>query len=390
MITYDVAIIGGALTGSSAAYHLLLREPGLRVAVIEKDPTYQFAASARSNAMVRVVFSQPENLLMSRYGQRFYGDFPELMRIGEERPALDYRRGGLLIVGNNESQAEDIRINADFQRSMDCEVLLLAPQEVAARWPALHTEDMTLAVFSPDAGWIDPHGALTGLRKKARHLGADYIPGEVAGFARDGDKLASLELADGTRISAGHVVNAAGAWAGDLCRKLEIEIPVVPLPRMVFYFETEAPVSGLPYLRDGFGVGFRPEGQGFISGITDVGLAGDFCFEVRHEWFEERVWPGLAQRVPAFERLKVKNAWVGHYAQSLFDGNMLIGAWPQGPENFLIATGFSGHGLQHAPAVGRALAELILDGRFGAIDLTRLTCARVLAGEPYAERGWKA
>lgn len=387
---YDVAIVGGALTGCSTAYHLLTRDPGLKVVVIEKDPSYEYAASARSNAMVRLVFSQPENLLMSRYGQDFYTRFPELMQIGAERPPLDYRRGGLLIVANDQAQAEDIRINAEFQRGMGCSLELLDPDAIASRWPALQTEDMVTAVFSADAGWIDPHGALTGLRKKAKDLGACFLQAEVTGFQSDGERLASLQLRDGSSLSAGTFVNAAGAWAGSLCGRLGIALPVEPLPRMVFYFETEDPVPGLPYIRDGFGVGFRPEGRGFISGITDFSLAGDFCFDVRHEWFEERVWPGLATRVPAFERLKVKNAWVGHYAQCLFDGNMVIGAWPGGPQNFLIATGFSGHGLQHAPAVGRALAELILDGGFVSIDLSQLTGQRILDNSPYAERGWKA
>jgi FAD-dependent oxidoreductase domain-containing protein 1 len=387
---YDVVVIGGALTGSSTAYHLLERDSALDVAVIEMDPLYEFAASARSNAMVRVLFSQPENLLMSRYGQAFYGNFPDLMRTGADRPALDYHRGGLLIIANDARQVEDIAVNTAFQRRMGCDVEILTAEDVARRWPALNAGDIHRAAFSPDAGWIDPHGALTGLRKKARDLGATYLHGEVTGIERQADRVEAVVLKDGQRIPARWIVNAAGAWAGKLCRRAGFDIPVVPLPRMVFYFETKEPVATLPYIRDGLGVGFRREGRGFISGITNPDVAGEFCFDVRHEWFEEHVWPGLTNRVPAFERIKVMNAWVGHYAQCLFDGNMVIGAWPGQPDNFLIATGFSGHGLQHAPAVGRALAELILDGRFQAIDLSRLTGQRVLDNTPYAERGWKA
>ena len=167
-------------------------------------------------------------------------------------------------------------------------------------------------------------------------------------------------------------------------------IPVTPLPRAVFYFEAQAQVEGLPYVRDGLGLDFRPEGRGFISGVTDPDLAGDFCFDVNYDWFEDRVWPALANRVPVFESIRSMNAWVGHYAQCLFDGNMIIGAWPGEPGNFLIATGFSGHGLQHAPAVGRALSELILDRSFTTIDLSRLTARGILEDAPYAERGWKA
>ena len=388
--TYDISIVGGALTGSSTAYHLLMRDPTLRVAVIERDMSFEFAASARSNAMVRVVFSQPENLLMSRYGQEVYGNYSDLMDVDGSRPHLDYLRGGLLIIGNTDEQAEDIRVNAAFQSGMGCDVDLLTPSEIAARWPALNTQDISQAVLSPDAGWIDPHGAMTGLRKKTRALGAEYINGDVMAITGQGAQVQSLTLADGRDIAARWIVNAAGAWAPELCRMAGFDIPVVPLPRMVYYFEPQEPVEALPYIRDGLGVGFRREGRGFISGVTDFEIAGAFDFNVRHEWFEERVWMGLANRVPAFERIKVMNSWVGHYAQNLFDGNMVIGAWPGGYDNFLIATGYSGHGLQHAPAVGRALSELILDGGFQSIDLTQLTCQRVIDNLPYAERGWKA
>lgn len=389
-MTYDVVIIGGALTGSSTAYHLLKRDPSLRVAVIEKDMSFEYAASARSNAMVRVVFSQPENLLMSRYGQEFYGNFSSLMDVAGSKPQLDYEKGGLLIISNTPEQAADALVNRTFQIGMGCDVELLNPQEISTRWPVIQVDDIENAVLSPDAGWIDPHGAMTGLRKKTRALGANYIEGEVVSVESANGCATGVRLADGRSVSAGWIVNAAGAWAGGICKLAGFEVPVVPLPRMVYYFEPQEPIDKLPYIRDGLGVGFRREGRGFISGITDFEIAGDFDFNVRHEWFEERVWLGLANRVPAFERIKVMNSWVGHYAQNLFDGNMVIGAWPGGMHNFLIATGFSGHGLQHAPAVGRALTELILDGGFQSIDLSRLTCQRVLDNAPYAERGWKA
>lgn len=387
---YDVAIIGGALMGSSTAYHLLMRDPSLKIAVIEKDSRYEFAASARSNSMVRVVFSQPENLLMSQYGQEFYDNFPDLMKVGNDKPPLDYEKGGLLIIGNTEEQAQDIIVNSDFQRLMGCDVGVLSASDIKTRWPAINTNDVVNGVLSPDAGWIDPHGALMGLRKKARDLGATYLDGEVVGFEQYDESISGATLASGETIKANWFTNTTGAWAGDVCSMLGFEIPVLPLPRMVFYFETQDPMEPLPYIRDGLGVGFRREGKGFISGITNFDVVGEFCFDVNHDWFEEHVWLGLANRVPAFERIKVMNAWAGHYAQSMLDGNMIIGPWPDQPENFLLATGFSGHGLQHAPAVGRALSELILDGDYQSIDLARLTAQRVIDNAPYPERGWKA
>jgi glycine/D-amino acid oxidase-like deaminating enzyme len=386
----DVVVIGGALTGGSTAYHLLSRDPGLRVTVVEPDPTYEFAASSRSIGGVRVLFSQEENVRMSQFGHAFYGDFAALMAVGGEPAALDYRKDGYLYIANNAEQAEDMAANHALQTSLGARVDLLDAAGLAARVPALDTSDVAVAAHAPEDGWIDPNGALAGFRRKALSLGAQYRRARVRAIEDDGRLVRAVVLDTGERIEAQFIVNAAGAWAGEVCALVGMEIPVAPLPRMVFYFETPDPPQGLPLVRDGRGVGFRPEGAGFISGITDHAIAGRFRFEVEHAWFEERVWPGLARRLPAFETLKVKNAWAGHYAQNGFDGNMIIGAWIGGLENFLIATGFSGHGLQHAPAVGRALAELILDRRFVAIDLARFSFQRILDDAPDPERGFRA
>ena len=387
----DVIIIGGALTGGSTAYHLLSRDPALRVVVVEPDPTYDLAASSRSIGGVRVLFSQEENVRMSQYGHAFYGDFAALMAVeGKPAAAVDYRQGGYLFIANDAQQAEDMVTNHALQTALGARVDLLDAAGLAQRVPGLEVSDVVTAVHAPEDGWIDPNGALQGFRRKALSLGADYRPARVRAIEHDGRLARAVVLDTGERIEAQFIVNAAGAWAGEVCALVGMDIPVVPLPRMVFYFEVPDPPRGLPLVRDGFGTRFRPEGAGFISGITDHALAGSFRFEVDHAWFEERVWPGLARRMPAFETLKVRNAWAGHYAQNQFDGNMILGPWIGGLENFLIATGFSGHGLQHAPAVGRALAELILDRRFVAIDLARFTYQRILDDAPDPELGFRA
>ena len=387
---YDVAIIGGALTGSSTAYHLLVREPGLRVCVIERDPSYEFAASARSNAGVRILFSQPENLEMSRYGHAFYAGFGDLMAIDGERPALDIYRHGYLFIANDAEQARDMELNHTFQITMECDVHLLDAEGVRERWPSLTADDIICAAYSPGDGWIDPHGALSGLRRKARSLGAAYMTGDVAGLDLENHRVTRVRLADGDTVAADWIVNATGAWARDICAMIGMTIPVEPLSRMVFFFQAQKQPEQLPFTRDGLGVGFRPEGNGFISGITNYDTAGSFCFDVQHAYFDEVVWPKLAHRVPLFESIRVQNAWAGHYAQNTFDGNMIIGPWVGHADNFLLATGYSGHGLQHTPAVGRALAELILDGGYQTIDLEPLSFQRVVDGKPYPERGVKA
>jgi FAD-dependent oxidoreductase domain-containing protein 1 len=388
---HDVIIIGGGLHGCSTAYHLLRREPSLRVAVIEKDPTYEHAASMRSNAGVRVLFSQEENIAMSLYGHEVYGDYAGLMAIDGEPGQLDFHRHGYLFMSNTEAEAEMMRANHAFQTSLGCDVRLLDGPGVAALYPCFNPDIITCAAYSPKDGWLDPNGALHGMRRKARSLGASFIDAAVVGIEIDdgpGGVLArAVTLADGQRLPCDHLVNNAGAWANEICQMAGFEIPVVPLPRTTFYFEPAEPIGITPQSRDGQPVGIRPEGKGFITGNTDFSRAGAFDWNVDHSIFETELWPKLARLVPALETLKVMNAWPCHYAYNAFDGNMLIGAWPGGPSNMVMATGFSGHGLQHAPAAGRALSELILAGRFETIDLNRFHASRVPEGRAEPEVG---
>ena len=384
---HDIIIIGGGLHGGSTAYHLLTRDPALRVAVIERDPTYEHAASARSNAGVRILFSQEENLLMSRYGHEVYGNFAGLMAVDGDPAPLDFYRHGYLFISNTEEQAAAMRANHEFQCSMGCDVRLLDGPGVGALYPCFRTDTIVCAAHSPNDGWLDPHGALTGLRRKARALGAEYIDAEVTGIETSAGSVRAVALADGRRMQCRILVNNTGAWANEICQMAGFEIPVVPLPRTTFYFEPAAPIGITPQTLDGQPVSIRPEGRGFICGNTRFSRAGRFDWTVDHAVFEADLWPKLARMVPALETLKVRNAWSCHYAYNRFDGNMLIGAWPGGPENMLLATGFSGHGLQHAPAAGRALSELILAGRFETIDLERFHCKRVAEGRAEPELG---
>ena len=388
--SHDVVIIGGGVVGSSAAYHLVARDSGLDVIVVEKDPSYEFAATGRSFGGVRILFSQEENIAMSLYGHEFYGDFAARTAVDEVETAIDFRRQGYLFMALDAEEAANIELNLEVQRGMGCEVLVLDAQGLAERYPSLTTEDVLLAVLAPNDGWIDPHGALMGFRAKARSLGAAYVHGEVVEIEHDASAARGVRLGDGTTIAAKTVILAAGAWSGAIAAEIGLSLPVVPLARSNFHFETREAVEPLPLFRNLPGFGGRPEGSGYICGYTDIANAGRFDFEPRHEVFEDILWPGLAHRVKAFEAVKVTNAWAGHYAYNSFDGNLIIGPWRERMENLLIATGFSGHGLQQAPAVGRALAELVLDGGYREIDLERFDYARIPAGRAEPERGMKA
>jgi glycine/D-amino acid oxidase-like deaminating enzyme len=385
-----IVIIGGGLHGCSAAYHLLLREPGLSVTVVERDPTYDRAASARSHAGLRLLWSQEENLRMSQYGQEFYRNFSKLCAVDGEPAHLDFWQQGYLFIANTPEQAEAMEGNFAFQQRMGVNTQLLDGAALKTLYPVLNTEDIIWGNYGPDDGWIDPYGALTGLRRKVRSMGATFVAGEVTGLQVTGGLVRGVELADGGTLPADTVVNNAGAWAHEICAMLDFDIPVRPLHRTTFYFEPETPQPKLPQTLDGQPAAFRQQGEGFLTGLTQFEMTGAFHWEPKHDLFEDTIWPRIAHRNPAFETIKLKNAWACHYAQNQFDGNMLIGNWPGQPENFLMATGFSGHGLQHAPATGRAMAELILDGRFESIDLDRFHARRVSEGRPEPEQGTKA
>ena len=129
-------------------------------------------------------------------------------------------------------------------------------------------------------------------------------------------------------------------------------------------------------------VSFRPQGAGYICGNTTYDEPHGFYWEIDYSFFDEAIWPGLAERVPAFEALKVKSTWAGHYDENTLDNNAILGPWVGGLENFHIALGFSGHGLMQAPAVGRGLSELFLHGRYQPLDLSRLGYQRILDGMP--------
>jgi len=382
----DVAIMGGGVMGLSTAWHLLAREPGLAVTVVERDPSYARASTPRSAGGVRLQFSLPENVAMSAYGLAFYKAFGETMAIGGERPEIGHKQWGYLFLLPEAARtaAEAInRVQADGGARNE----LLERDALATRFPPLNLDDIGLGSFGPEDGWTDPHAILMGFRRKVQAMGARLVDGEVARIETDGDRATALVLADGGRIEAGEIVCAAGAWSRDLLATAGVDVPVAPVRRMVFYFELRETLERLPLTISPDGHWFRPEGAGYIAGRSIADEPEGENFEVDHGWFEESLWPDLAHRVPAFAALKLKNAWAGLYDINRLDENMLCGPHPEGPGNLHVLCGFSGHGLQQAPAAGRAVSELILDRRFTTIDLTRLGCRRLVTGQAMHETG---
>jgi len=362
--TADVVIVGGAAMGSSVAFHLL-SDPAFRgrVVVVEKDPTYQRSASALSAASIRQQFSSPVNIRISLHGISFLRRIGEYLAVGDEVPEIGLREGGYLYCATP-AGASVLTENQALQTAEGADIVLFDRDGLRRHFPWLRTDDLAAGTWGRSGeGWFDGWGLLQAFRRKARSLGAEYVTGEVAGLEREGERIMAVRLADGTRIPCGVLVNCAGAGGRALAAMAGIDLPVEAKRRYVFTFTCRARIENCPLLIDVSGVYVRPEGDGFICGASpaaddDPAWRDDdpATHEVDHGFFEEAVWPALAHRVPAFEAIRPGRAWAGPYDMCLLDHNAVVGA---AGTNLYLCNGFSGHGLQQSPAIGRGLAELI-------------------------------
>jgi glycine/D-amino acid oxidase-like deaminating enzyme len=382
----DAAIIGGGVIGLSTAYFLKTLSPALDVAVIERDPTYEYCSTLRASGGCRVQFSCPENIRMSLFSIDFIRRFPETMRTANHEAPVDWVEGGYLFIVPPEHIGL-LEANHAEQVRQGCEAHLFDPAGLKARWPSMRVDDLGAGVHTPRDGWCDPNGMLQGFRRKCVKLGVAIMADEVVAFDVRGNAVRSATLKSGAKITADHFVNAAGAWSAQVGEMAGMKIPVAPLRRFEHYFTCGNPMERLPYVKDLARMAFRSEGAGFSGGVVDGEEPRGFNFDVDHGYFERVVWPAAAHRFPPLESAKCHRTWAGLYEQCELDGNPIIGNWPGVLENFHLCTGFSGHGMMHAPAAGRAVAERIVHGEFRSIDLTRLGYRRVLENRPYAERG---
>lgn len=381
----DVVVIGGGVIGAAVACWLKAFEGFAgSVLVLERDPTHARASTALSASGIRLQFTTPVNIALSRFGLEVIRNFPELMATARgPAPDLGLRENGYLFLAATEAEAEGLRAAAAVQRAEGVPTELLAPGEIAARFPHLRVDDLTLGSFLGEGqGWFDNMGLLRGFRDKAREAGAEFRHAEAAGLRLQGGRVTAVTLADGETIPCGLVVNAAGPRAAEVCAWAGLPLPVVPRKRTVFAFDcADPPPPEAPLTIDPTGCWCRPEGAGFIGAAPpdpDPDVAPD-DFEPRHAEWEGALWPALAARSPGFEALKLRGFWAGHYEWNPHDRNGLVGPHP-GCDTLLIAAGFSGHGLQHAAGVGRGIAERIVHGGWRSLDLSPLAAARIARG----------
>ena len=374
----DVVICGGAVIGSAVAYFLKEMGFGGSVLVIERDSSYAQSSTALSASGIRQQFSSPLNVKISQFGAAF-------IKGAKDRGGVDLnlRENGYLYLANTPEGAAVLRENHAVQVGEGADMALMDPTALAEKFPHLRLDDILLGSHGQsDEGWFDGVGLMQGLRT------GEYISDEVVGIDLADGKISRVELASGRAVECGVFVNAAGPRAAKVAAMAGIDIPVEARKRTNFLFDCmEAPVGDLPLMIDPTGVWCRPEGKHFLTGCSpanDPAVAFD-DFEPRHDEFEEIIWPALAARSANFEAIKPIRFWSGHYAYNTLDQNAVVGPHPD-IRNFLFANGFSGHGLQQAPAVGRALAEWICHGEYRSLDFSPLGYERIVANTPLLER----
>jgi FAD-dependent oxidoreductase domain-containing protein 1 len=266
------------------------------------------------------------------------------------------------------------------QREHGVDVALLDRAALQVRFPWLSVDGVACATLGLSGeGWYDGYGLLQAFRRKARSLGACYVEGEACGFDAVDDRVRAVRLCDGRRIEGDVFVNAAGPWAAAIASWLDIDLPVRARKRTVFVFTCPTPIDRCPLVIDPSGLWFRPEGERrFIAGVSPSSEddADELPLDVDHAAFDALLWPILASRVPAFEALRVTGAWAGYYEYNTFDQNGIVGPHPRW-RNLIFANGFSGHGLQQSPGVGRGIAELVVHGAYRTLDLSPLAFDRI-------------
>jgi glycine/D-amino acid oxidase-like deaminating enzyme len=391
--SYDIVIIGGAMMGSATAWFLSdSADFDGRVLVVERDPTYAFSATAHTNSCIRQQFSSELNVRISQFGAAFVQNLPRCMGNDPRVPELRIQNYGYLYLADTRQFADVLRASHAVQAAAGAGTRLLSPDQIKAAFPYMRVDDLVLGSHNTrDEGYFDGNTVFDWFRRQSRERGVEYLANEVVAINRNAadTRVESVTLASGEIISCGQVVNASGTRGAKTAAMAGISIPIEPRKRYTYVFSAERPLEGeLPLTIDPSGVHVRQDGKTtyMAGGHTAVDPAVAFDdFDMDHGLWQEHIWPTLAERIPAFEAIKVNREWAGHYDMNTLDQNAIVGPHTR-LGNFIFLNGFSGHGLQQAPAMGRATAEWLIHGAFRTLDLSPLGYARIETGEPFIER----
>ena len=388
--SYDIILIGGAMYGSSIAWWLS-RDPGFdgSILLVERDLSFEFAATSHTNSCIRQQFSNTTNIQISQFGAEFINNFQSYFDHDPRVPHIPIQSFGYMYLANTAADAENLRQNQVVQAQLGAGTRHMTAAEIQAEYPFYNVDDITAGNHNTaNEGYFDGGTIFDWCKRVAQEKGAEYVQNEVVAINRQADRIHSVTLASGETLSCGLLVNCTGPRGAHTARMAGINLPVEPRKRYSFIFDAEQPLDrDLPLTIDPSGVHMRSEGRYYLAGCPpddDAPVAYD-DFNQDHSIWQEKVWPILAARVPKFEAIKLINSWAGHYDYNTFDQNAIIGQHHE-VENFLFANGFSGHGLQQSMAIGRGLAEFITYGAYRSIDLSPFAYKRIAEGNPLVEK----
>lgn len=389
--TYDIVIVGGAMFGAAVAWFLSSNvDFDGSVLVVERDPTYQFASTSHTNSCMRQQFSQSINIRVSQFAAEYVKDFRTFMGGDERVPVLDIHNFGYMYLADGEAAAETLKAAQKMQAACGAGTRFMTRDEIAQAYPFYNLDGIIGGNHNlVDEGYFDGQTLFDWWKRRAIEQGVEFLRNEAVAMTLDkaGTRVEGVRLATGDVIACGHVVNASGPRAAKTAAMAGIEIPVEPRKRHTFVFDAEKRLDrDLPLTVDPCGVHVRSDGTYYMAGCApddDCAVAYD-DFAADHDLWMDKVWPALAHRIPQFEAIKLINSWVGHYAYNRLDQNAIVGPHSR-VENFYFVNGFSGHGLQQSPAMGRGLAEMIVYGEYRSLDLSAFGHDRIAAGRPFIE-----
>ena len=389
---YDVVIIGGAIYGSSIAW-FLASNPSFNgtILVIEKDPSYEFSSTARTNSCLRHQFSQPINITISQFGANYIKNFQQNMNYDKRIPKILFRSFGYMYLANDNQFMSNLKKNQELQAQMGSGTKFLLPYEIKKQYPFYNVEDILGGTHNLiDEGYFDGNTMFEWWKKSASEKGVEFIHNEVVAMninKLENKKITKIKLKSGNHVSPGLVVNASGPYAKKTASMANIHLPIEPRKRYSFIFKPQKPLDrDLPLTIDPSGIHMRSDGENYLAGCSpDIDTVAEHNdFDLDPNIWENKVWPILANRVPQFESIKIINSWIGHYAYNTFDQNAILGKHST-IKNFIFANGFSGHGLQQSPAIGKGISELIVFGEYRSLDLSSLDYNRLVENKPVRE-----
>jgi glycine/D-amino acid oxidase-like deaminating enzyme len=391
--TYDIVIIGGAIMGASTAWFLSdNKDFHGTVLVVERDPTYENSSTMHTNSCMRQQFSTKLNVQISQFAADFVTNFREHMGGDDRMPELSIRNFGYMYLADNEDFADVLRDSQKVQRAAGAATELMTAEQIKVKYPFYNVEDITLGSINlVGEGFWDATAVFDGWRRQSRERGVEYISNEVVAMTRsaNGQKIESVTLKSGEVIGCGKVLNATGPRASHTAKMAGIDVPVEPRKRYSWIFSAEQPLDqDLPLTIDPSGVHVRENGGGTYQcgGHSDIDPAVDYDdFVMDFDIWENHVWPVLATRIPQFESIKVTSEWAGHYAYNTFDHNAIMGPHTD-VTNFYFLNGFSGHGLQQSPAMGRGTAEMLIYGEYRTLDMSPFNYERIPNNTPIIEK----